>query len=460
MEKPKSSLKQIPQVEKLLQEKQIKPFTSSLGRGLTTEIIRKEINSFRKKIKKETKISPKDLISLIVKQCQKKEQEKIQRVINATGIILHTNLGRAPLSKEIYENLEELFSGYSNLEFHLPSQKRGKRGGLAEDLICHLTKAESALIVNNNASSVFLILNALAKRKKVLVSRSELVQIGGGFRIPDIMVSSGAKLVEVGTTNITSLKDYASKIDEKTCMILSVHQSNYKIEGFTKKPSLKEISSLKKDNLFLVRDLGSGNLVFDKDLPNNFEPTISSELKQGVDLICFSGDKLLGGIQAGFILGKRELVDKLRQHPLMRILRIDKITYFILQETLLKFAKKEEKELPLWKIIFQKEKEISQKIDKILKELKPKEKSFLKKISSKAAFGGGSLPTIEINSYALQFNFPKIKAAQINSFFLENHPPLIGSIINGKFSLDFMTVLDKDLEDIVKAINLFFKKFF
>ena len=450
----KTNLQRIPQVEKFLQRKDIKAYLPFLGRGLVTKLIREEIKNCRDKLKKGVFFGPKDLINNINQRCFKKKQERLQQVINGTGIILHTNLGRAPLSPKVYQKIKEIFTGYSNLEFHLPSKKRGKRGGLAEDLICDLTQAEDALIVNNNAASLFLILNALAKRKKVLVSRGELIQIGGGFRIPDIMKASGAKLVEVGTTNVTTLEDYAQAIDEKVAMILSAHQSNFKVKGFSQSPSLKELSGLKKEGLILVRDLGSGNLVYSKELPKEFEPTIKFELKQGVDLICFSGDKLLGGAQAGFILGEKSLIAKLKKHPLMRILRIDKTIYFILQETLIRYANNQLEDLSLWEIIFQSPEKISKKVDYILSQISSSfKKNEIQKVQLKAAFGGGSLPTLEIDSFGLQFNLPKVKAEDLNHFFLTGEIPIVGSIVDRQYTLNFMTILEKDLSVLIARLK-------
>lgn len=355
MESIENILKRIPQVEKVLQIEEISKFIPLLGRGIVISIIRKEIKLFREGLEKDQdiEIEIEKLLSSIIQGCNRKKFEKIQRVINGTGVAIHTNLGRSPISEKLLKSLCESLSGYCNLELHLPTGKRGRRGGFAEELICNLTSAEDALIVNNNAACVFLLLSEFGKGRDVIISRRELVQIGGGFRIPDIMHQTGANLVEVGTTNMIMLDDYRKAITDKTAIILSVHQSNFKIEGFSSAPTLKDLSTLKSPSVLFVRDLGSGNLVVGANFPKTFEPTISSELSQGADLLCFSGDKMLGGCQAGIIVGRRELIGRLKKNPLMRMIRVDKLTYFLLQETLIYYANREIDNISLWSIIFQ-----------------------------------------------------------------------------------------------------------
>jgi L-seryl-tRNA(Ser) seleniumtransferase len=313
-------LREIPQVEKLLQDEEIEGFIPVIGKGSAADCVREGVSSYREALIAGAEADSQKLKDEIIKKLKIKSSERLQRVINGTGLIIPTNLGRAPLGEGIFEILKKNISGYCNLEYHIPSKKRGKRGGFAEELICQMTKSEDALIVNNNASSVFLILNELAKGGETIVSRGELIQIGGGFRIPDIMNQSGTTLVEVGTTNITTLADFKNAVTENTKMIFSAHTSNFRLEGFTEAPTLKELSTLKNDKIVFVRDMGSGNLVNDW-MPGRFEQTVYHETAQGADLVCFSGDKLLGGCQAGIIVGKREIIAKLRKNPLMRMLR-------------------------------------------------------------------------------------------------------------------------------------------
>ncbi|MDY6970492.1 MAG: L-seryl-tRNA(Sec) selenium transferase, partial [Spirochaetota bacterium] len=410
------------------------------------KIIRDEIKLFRDKVKNGQSPEIEVLISSIITKCKRKKLEKLQRVINGTGVIIHTNLGRAPISKDILERLIETLTGYCNLEIYLPTGKRGKRGGFAEELICTLTNSEDALIVNNNASSLFLILNEFAKGRDVIISRGELIQIGGGFRIPDILNQSGANLIEVGTTNITELDDYRNAITDNTGMILSVHQSNYKIEGFTKSPLLKELAELKNSSTLLVRDMGSGNLVVDSRFPSNFAPTVTFELAQGADIICFSGDKLLGTGQAGIVLGKKELIAKLRQNPLMRMLRVDKITYYLLQETLIHYINGEISKINLWNIIFQNKKLLVNKVNRLFRNIKSENrKELVQRLPLKSIFGGGTLPTLKIESIGIQIDIPGLKGEEIYNRLLFEEVPIVGYILDDKYTLDFRTINDEDI---------------
>ena len=344
------------------------------------------------------------------------------------------------------ERLIETLSGYCNLEIYLPTGKRGKRGGFAEELICTLTNSEDALIVNNNASSLFLILNEFAKGRDVIISRGELIQIGGGFRIPDILNQSGVNLIEAGTTNITELDDYRNAITDNTGMILSVHQSNYKIEGFTKSPLLKELAELKNSSTLLVRDMGSGNLVVDSRFPSNFAPTVTFELAQGADIICFSGDKLLGTGQAGIVLGKKELIAKLRQNPLMRMLRVDKITYYLLQETLIHYINGEISKINLWNIIFQNKKRLANKVNRLFRNIKSENrKELVQRLPLKSIFGGGTLPTLKIESIGIQIDIPGLKGEEIYNRLLFEEVPIVGYILNDQYTLDLRTINDEDI---------------
>jgi len=455
MEKSRNILKNIPQVEKILQSDEINSYPDLLGHPLVVKIIRNQLEYLRREIIEGKDYNPETLIESIKNACETKRLEKLQRVINGTGVILHTNLGRSPLGSEIFKKLEKSLSGYCNLEFHLPTEKRGRRGGMAEELICELTGAEDALIVNNNASSVFLILSRFASGKEVIVSRGELIQIGGGFRIPDIMNQTGACLVEVGTTNITELDDFREAITENTSMVLSAHQSNYKIEGFSHSPSLRELSGLKTDSIVFVRDLGSGNLVNERQLIHKpFEPTVKNELDQGADIVCFSGDKLLGGCQAGIIIGRKDLISELRRHPLMRMIRVDKITYFILQEILINYANYSFEKTALWQTIQQTQKELSSRINRLLRMIRNSDnRPFVKKVRTRSTFGGGAMPTLEIDSLGIEINIPDMKASDLYSDFIRRDIPVVGIIDEDRFKIDFMTVFDNDLKAIASAID-------
>ena len=454
MENIETALKQIPQVERLLQDGEIGAFIPVLGRGIVINIVREEIRLFRENFVKEDEPDIQKLHDSIIGHCRRKKLETLQRVINATGVIIHTNLGRAPISAELLKSLADTMSSYCNLELYLPDGTRGKRGGFVEELISNLTSAEDALIVNNNASSVFLILNELGMGRDVIISRGELVQIGGGFRIPDIMRQTGANLVEVGTTNITDIEDYRKAITDNTGIVLSVHQSNFKIEGFSKAPSLKELSSLKSHSVLFVRDLGSGNLVVDGRFPKSFEPTVSHELSQGADLICFSGDKLLGGCQAGIIAGRKDLIARLRKNPLMRMLRVDKIAYYLLQETLIRYANREMEKITLWNIIFQNKKVIANKINRLMKKVSAEnKKEIIKRVPLRSVFGGGTLPTLKIESAGIQIDVPGMRGDDIYKHFILQEIPIVGYILEDAFTMDLRTVFDDDIPAVASAID-------
>ncbi|MFH0976429.1 MAG: L-seryl-tRNA(Sec) selenium transferase [Spirochaetota bacterium] len=454
MENLENILKQIPQVEKILQSENISGFIPNLGRGIIVNIIREEIRKFRENFEKDHDIDIELLMSSIVQACADKKREKLQRVINGTGVAIHTNLGRAPISEDTLRNLATELSGYSNLELDVQQGKRGKRGAFAEELICSLTSAEDALIVNNNAASVFLILSEFASGKEVVISRSELVQIGGGFRIPDILKQTGAKLVEVGTTNITEIDDFRKAITENTAMVLSVHQSNFKIEGFSKYPSLKELSGLKSESVLFVRDLGSGNILVDARFPKTFEPTVTHELLQGPDIVCFSGDKLLGGCQAGIIVGRKDLIRRLKKNPLMRMLRVDKITYYLMQETLIHYSNREIEKISLWNVIFQNKKTLGNKINRLTKKVKSEnKKEIITRVSTKSMFGGGALPTLKIESAGIQINIPCLSGKDIYNKFLSCKTPIAGYIVDDKFTLDLRTIADNEIPEVAEAID-------
>jgi len=443
-------LRNIPQVEKMLQDNEIAAFIPEIGRPNVADITRRCIEKFRAALKAGSDSDISVLKDMILEGCRGKSREKIQRVINCTGVIIHTNLGRAPLGEEIFMKLRDEISGYCNLEFNIPEKKRGKRGGFAEELVCRLTGGEDALIVNNNASSVFLILKEFAGGREAIVSRGELVQIGGGFRIPDIMAHSGAKLVEVGTTNITTIDDYWRSINEETGMLFSAHTSNFRIEGFSESPTLRELASLKNDRIVFVRDLGSGNLT--ETSIRNFEQTVYSELSQGPDLVCFSGDKLLGGCQAGIITGRRDLIARLRKNPLMRMIRVDKITYMILQETLIRYVNADEGSIRLRGMITRRADTVSRMASRFIRMCGP-EGRCLKKVRVQGTFGGGSMPGQQIESYGIEVEVPGRSPDDIYDYFLSCRPPVTGVVQEGRFILNFLTVFEKDMKELAAAVK-------
>ncbi len=458
MDKINELLRAIPQVEKLMQDSEISELIPEIGKGIAANIVRDTVENYRSLIIGGSSLQVADLKKNIISAIKIKISEKLQRVINGTGIIIHTNFGRAPLGEKIFDTLKSEISGYCNLEFHIPSKSRGKRGGFAEELVCQLTGAEDALIVNNNASSVFLILKQFAEGKEAIVSRGELIQIGGGFRIPDIMKESGAILVETGTTNITTIEDYTNAITERTAMIFSAHTSNYRIQGFFESPSLKALASLKSEKIIYVRDLGSGNIFSPDKEDKKFEQTVYAEISQGPDLVCFSGDKLLGGCQAGIIVGKKSLISKLRKHPLMRMLRVDKITYMILQEILLEYVNGTQNDIELWKLIMRKPVDVMRNVNLFIDMLKERTVSECFNIQpTSAAYGGGSMPGIELESSGVEIKIPGMKPDEINGFFLSWTTPIAGTISDNKYVIDFYTVFERDMKIIADAVEYLIK---
>ncbi len=452
-------LRGIPQVEKLLQDADIALLIPEIGKGITADIIRKHVEQYRSSIIGGSVPVIDELKKDIIAGIRIKISEKLQRVINGTGVIIHTNFGRAPLGEKIFENLKSEISGYCNLEFHIPSKARGKRGGFAEELICQLTGAEDALIVNNNAASVFLILKQFAEGREAVVSRGELIQIGGGFRIPDIMKESGAILVETGTTNITTFEDYENAITENTAMIFSAHTSNYRIEGFSEAPTMKELASIKSEKILYVRDLGSGNIFSPEKEGEKFEQTVYAEVAQGPDLVCFSGDKLLGSCQAGIIVGSKTLIGKLRKNPLMRMIRVDKITYMILQETLLEYVNGNQLDVELWKKIMQKPVDVMRNVNHFLSIMEKRTgRDYFNIRSTKAAYGGGSMPGVELESTGVEITVPGMKPDAINDFFLSCTPPVAGTVREDKYVIDFYTVFERDIECIADSAEMLIKK--
>jgi L-seryl-tRNA(Ser) seleniumtransferase len=370
-------------------------------------------------------------------------------VINATGVILHTNLGRAPLSSDTRRAINEISAVYSNLEFNLDTGKRGKRSSHAHHLLSLLTGAENGFVVNNNAGAVLLVLSALAQGQKVLVSRTQLVEIGGGFRIPDVMRQSGAHLFEVGTTNRVHLYDFENALkEERIALVLIAHHSNFKVIGFHSEPSLQEIVTVAhRHNVPVVHDLGSGALLDTADYGLSHEPTVFDSLNAGCDLVCFSGDKLLGGPQAGIIIGKEDLLKPIRVHPLARALRPGKLTLAGVNATLMHYLKDEaEKEIPIWGMI-------SLRPDDI-KTIAENWREYLGDgdvVPGFSTVGGGSLPTEELPTYLLSLT-PK-EPDEFLRQLRDSHPPIIARIENDRVLLDPRTVLPGQRASLLRNLS-------
>jgi len=436
-----NSLSDLPSVEYLL--KNATRLIETYGRPLTLDALRLTLDETRTRFKTDLQTVPptKELIlSHAELHLSAWATPTLLPVINATGVILHTNLGRAPLSNATIQAMNEVASNYSNLEYDLPKGQRGSRLIHAESVLQKLTGAESALVVNNNASAVLLVLSALANRKQVVIARSQLVEIGGGFRVPDVMKQSGAKLVEVGTTNKIRLSDYESALENPVALIMHAHRSNFKIVGFTEEPELKEIVDVaRKANVIVVDDLGSGALIDTAKYDLAHEPTVQESLAAGVDLVCFSGDKLLGGPQAGIIIGKKDLIDKIKKHPLARAVRADKTCLAGLTATLTHYLKDEaEKEIPIVKMMSLTPEQV--KVRAEAWRVKVGQGEVLK---SESTVGGGSLPEESMSTFVLALN---VKSPdKFLKKLREARPPVIARTENNKVLLDPRTVLDDDL---------------
>ncbi len=372
----------------------------------------------------------------------------LRPVINATGVIIHTNLGRAPLSRAAQDAIRSVASGYVSLEYDLAHGSRGKREAHAQDLLVRLTGAEAALAVNNNASAVMLALTVLAQERDVLISRSQLIEIGGGFRIPNVMAQSGARLVEVGTTNRTYLEDFESALSDKTALILRAHHSNFKIIGFATEPALGDLVALgRKYDLPVLDDLGSGALLDTASFGLGHEPMVQESLQAGASLVAFSGDKLLGGPQAGILLGQRPIIDRLRRHPLARAVRPDKICLAALAATLTHYLKDEApKEIPVWKMIAASLEELRTRAEGWRGSL-----GYGEVVSGRSTVGGGSLPEETLPTWllALPVAHPDDLAARLRA----STPPIISRIESGKVVLDPRTVLDDQDQDLLQGLK-------
>ena len=455
----KERLRQIPSVEKILQSPELQSDIHRFSHPMVAAAVKRAVEVLRDEVKKgRESVSDAEIVRTVKGIIAGQTSDALKPVINAAGVILHTNLGRAPMDEETLSFIQDVSATYSNLEFDLKEGKRSKRGLFVERLLCTLTSAEAAMAVNNNAGAVLLILSALASGREVIVSRGELVQIGGGFRIPEILALSGAKLKEVGTTNQTSISDYENAISPETAILLKVHQSNFRMIGFAKRPIINELAALgKKNNLCVVEDLGSGVLLRTEDFELAHEPTALEALSSGADLVCFSGDKLLGAPQAGIILGKKKYIDVLKKHPLHRALRLDKMFLAGLERVLLYYLKGQATEkIPVWRMISTPLEALQRRAEKMKAEL---EGSGIKIAirQSESTVGGGSLPgeTLPTIAVSIESGEPVDRQAKL---FRGQSPPIIGRIEDGKFVLDLRTVFPDQDEMIVSAIkNIFLK---
>jgi len=458
-------LRQIPKVDQILSEEAIRPYLERFSKKLVLKSIRRSLDEVRSDLKegKLQELSREALLGRILENLKHDTRPSLRRVINATGVILHTNLGRAPLCERALDRLLEVGRFYSNLEYDLKEGRRGHRYAHVEELLKELTGAEAAAVVNNNAGAVLLVLNTLAEGKEVIVSRGELVEIGGSFRIPEVMSKSGAILKEVGTTNRTHLYDYERAIGPDTALLLKVHTSNYKILGFTSEVSLEELVSLgRRYNLLVVIDLGSGLLLDLSAWGLRDEPTVKGALQAGADVVTFSGDKLLGGPQAGIILGRKDLIELIRKNPLSRALRVDKLTLSALEGTLLTYLdeKRAFEEIPHLRMItssLQELKKRALKFKRLITRMTPPGLK-VQIVQERSKIGGGSFPLSELPSWALAIRHDHIEVEKIEKKLRQWNPPIIVRISEGYLLMDMRTLFEEDLPIIAEALAYIVKE--
>lgn len=452
----KDELRGIPSIDKLIKNECFNGYPHKFVR----EVLRNSTDKWREKIKSGDIKKGLDIERAIIEEtCSELSRSSfnnLRRVINGTGVILNTNLGRSPISGDILEAFTGVGSSYSNLEFELKTGERGDRHFHIEELLRKLTGTEDAIVVNNNAAAVLLILNTFAKKKEVIVSRGELIEIGGSFRLPDILAKSECKLVEVGTTNRTYLEDYEGKITPRTAMFFKAHTSNYKIMGFTETPLLKELVKLgKKHNIITVEDLGSGLMVDLRDYKLPYEPTVKDVLASGADLVSFSGDKLLGGSQCGIVIGKKEYVSKLKKNPLFRALRVGKLTLSCLESVLRVYLYDDEpaSKIPILSMIKETPDSVKMRAKRLHNELNKvlREEYHLKIEPSEAEIGGGSCPGLRIPSFAVTISSPKHSPSFISERLRGCEPPIISRVAGNRVWLDARTIFDEDIVSIVKG---------
>jgi L-seryl-tRNA(Ser) seleniumtransferase len=385
------------------------------------------------------------------------QRSRLQPVINATGVLIHTNLGRVPLSDKQLDAVTTVASDYSNLEYDIDRGQRGDRYENATEILCEVTGAEAALVVNNNAAAVLVSLAALCAARDVVISRGELIEIGGEFRIPDVLTSSGARLVEVGTTNRTHLADYQRAISSDTAAILKVHPSNYRVVGFTATVGSRELAGLAhQHDLPLIHDLGSGLLVAEQHDPwLAGEVPVQVALGDGADLVTFSGDKLLGGPQAGIIVGRRELVDRIKKHPLMRAIRVDKMTLAALEATVASYLAGTYRELPFWKMALASSDDLASRAEALRESLSDVVDGGVKveAIASDAVTGGGSLPGQRLSSWAVSIEVPELTANDLDRRLRRGTPPVVGRISDDRLLLDLRSVHPGDDELVADRVR-------
>ena len=457
-----SRLRNVPSVDRLIRTDVAIELATRIGIKRVTALARLVTSEIRTAVQSESEsANGQSAESLLINATQRLEEVAtlesrlgIRNVINATGVVLHTNLGRAPLSKAAQTAISEEAARYCTLEYDNASGLRGKRGARAEALLRELTGAEEALVVNNCAAAALLILAVLAGDGETLVSRGELVEIGGDFRVPDVMASSGTRMIEVGTTNRTHLDDYRKAITSKTRLIMRVHPSNYRVVGFTSSPRLHELAALAREAMIpLYEDAGSGQLSDLSELGVEGEPIIEQLIAGGADLVSFSGDKLLGSVQAGLIVGKRGIVDRLRRHPLYRALRSDKLRLAALEATLAAHQRNRA-EVPVLQMLSLTKQDISTRAQSLLSQVSNNSKTVhLDLIDSESAIGGGAGPTANLPTTVIAVSDQNRTAQEIETVLRTSLPPVIARIADQKVLLDLRTVFPDQEDSLLRTLN-------
>jgi L-seryl-tRNA(Ser) seleniumtransferase len=458
---PDQLLRSIPSVDRLLAAAEVEKLIQQTSRPFVVNLLRKVLYQFRQDL---TQGVAKDfvasepthhLLNALQTKFQQATRPELCRVINATGVVLHTNMGRAPIGESALANLKAVAGGYSNLEFDLGKGARGKRDVFADRLFHELLGSEQAIVVNNCAAALFLSLNTLAEGGEVVISRGELIEIGDSFRIPDILRKSGAALREVGTTNRTRLADYLEAINERTRLVLRVHPSNFRIVGFSSRPRLAELLQLcQEKNIPLMEDLGSGCLVDLGPFGIDDEPDPRASLKAGVPLVSFSGDKLLGGPQAGILAGDSLLIQQLRRNPLFRALRVDKLTLSVLESTLISYLKQcEREEIPLVRMIYQSAEAIGHRARTVVSHLGFPDQAEIQVIDGHSVIGGGAAPDRSIPSKLISFHGTSPAPTELEVQLRTRVPPILGRMENDRLLLDLRTVFPEDDAMLAQALK-------
>ncbi|RQD70605.1 MAG: L-seryl-tRNA(Sec) selenium transferase [Tindallia sp. MSAO_Bac2] len=457
-------LRKLPKVDDIISHQAVQQLLKEIGRETLLEVTRETINDLRSNILNsepgtvnEGLVDINETVKTIENKVRRINEMQIQKVVNGTGVILHTNLGRAPLGAYTQDILQSIAGGYSNLELDMTTGKRGSRYQHMKELLLNLTGAEDAIVVNNNAGAVLLVLSAIAKGKEVIISRGELVEIGGSFRVPEVMEQSGAKLVEVGATNKCYPKDYENAITEDTGALLKVHRSNFKLIGFTRDTSFEELMQISEKKGFpVINDLGSGLFIDLQPYSYPYEPTVQEVVASGCDIVTFSGDKLLGGTQAGIIVGKKKWIQKIASHPLTRALRVDKLTLSALEATLKKYLQPEKaiSEIPVLKMMTVSHAELDKKAE-TFRDILPERLNGLN-ISVEKSYsqvGGGSFPGHQMESRVIAFRGNPEEATKLERFLRTEKPAVMGRLSEGAYFLDVRTLFESDLSIIVKRLN-------